>query len=84
MNIAVPIIMALVFIFAIVILVVRIKNLKSDLATEKNINENLSRIVERQKKELEIKDKNRRDADEKINNLHDGDAVDNAVDILRH
>ena len=30
-----------------------------------------------------IKSKNKEEADEKINNLHNGDSVDNAINILR-
>ena len=30
-----------------------------------------------------IQKKNREEADEKINNLHDGNVIDNAIDILR-
>lgn len=32
---------------------------------------------------IQILKKNRKEADEKINNLHNGDSVDNAINILR-
>jgi len=49
-------------------------------------NKELARAIAEQAKlesTIQILKKNRRKADEKINNLHDGDAVNNALDELR-
>ena len=57
--------------------------------TEANLNsanrELAKAIAEQAKLEstIQILKKNRKEADEKINNLHNGDSVDNAINILR-
>ncbi len=43
------------------------------------LTEEFQKILEANK----IKDKNKEEADEKINNLHNGNSVDNAINILR-
>lgn len=45
----------------------------------KSLSEEFHKVLEANK----IKDKNKEEADEKINNLHNGNSVDNAIDILR-
>lgn len=45
----------------------------------KRLEEELLRVAETNK----IKAKNKEQADEKVNNLYNGDAVDNAINILR-
>lgn len=43
----------------------------------------LNRTIRKLEAAAAIKDANRKEADEKIDALHDGDAVDNALDELR-
>jgi hypothetical protein len=45
----------------------------------KSLSEEFHKVLEVNK----IKDKNKEEADEKINNLHNGNVVDNAINILR-
>ena len=82
---------AIVVLFAVLIIsFLRIKSLKKKVSdfsemyeAQKNYSKRLEGRVSLLETELKVKSENRRDADEKIDALHSGDATNNALDELR-
>lgn len=73
---------SLVLFFAVIIESKKIKSLKETMQTVIDANNNLHNEIAKLKSVDEIKNDNRREANEKISNLHNGDAIDNAINIL--
>lgn len=83
------IILLFLLIFVVLIFILSYKNekmkqIKEEMKSLINANNNLHEEIKRLTSIDEIKSKNREEANEKINDLHNGDAIDNALNILRN
>lgn len=75
-------IISVIFVIIIYFLSKSYKKIKLEY---KNLSDNYDRLSKEFQKLLDankIKEENKEEADEKINNLHNGNAVDNAINIL--
>ncbi len=75
---------SLVLFFAVIIESKKIKSLKETMKTVIDANNNLHNEIAKLKSADEIKNNNRREANEKIDNLHNGNAIDNALNVLHN
>lgn len=80
------IIMSIILVVCILVICVlgnRVKQFKTLLNDEIRLNNNLHAEIKKLVDMDKIKSDNRKEADEKINELHSGDSVDNAINVLR-
>jgi len=76
-------IVIVVCILVICILGNTVKHFRILLDDEIKLNNNLHAEIKKLVDMDKIKSDNRKEADEKINELHSGDSIDNAINILR-
>lgn len=80
------IIMSIVIVVCILVICIlgnTVKHFRILLDDEIKLNNNLHAEIKKLVDMDKIKSDNRKEADEKINELHSGDSVDNAINILR-
>lgn len=80
------IIMSIVIVVCILVICIlgnTVKHFKTLLNDEIRLNNNLHVEIKKLVDMDKIKSDNRKEADEKINELHSGDSIDNAINILR-